>query len=302
MPKNVLKIHAIVNPFSGLSSKKNIEQKLASAFSNKARYNFSINKTEYAGHAKTLSEEAVKNQADIVIAIGGDGTINEVAVPLINTEVVLGIISMGSGNGFARHMGLHLPLDEAIQNIKKNEVTTIDTCQINGYHYINLTGIGFDAQVALNTKNNKSRGLWQYIKASLNIAFEKNTLIGEVCFEDKCIRGEFKSIIIANASRYGFNFSIAPFASLQDGVLDVMLLKEASFLRYLRVLPKFMTKKIHLSDLVSHYQTEKLTIKLEESRHYHIDGEGIEQKESHFEIMTNPRSLNIITCDRTAMV
>lgn len=291
---NPIKITAIINPFSGLSNKLNVEQKLLKYFT-EPEYLLTVAKTESAGHAISLSKTAVELQQEIVIAIGGDGTMNEVASSLINTPLRMGIISMGSGNGFARHLGVHNKLDKSLEIIKKGHTTIIDSCTVNGLPFINVGGMGFDAKIAYHTKLNKSRGLWPYIKESIKAIRNTKSLEATCCFDDKCVADSYKTIVVANASLYGFNFSIAPLASLMDGKLDIMLYKDEKIWKYLLELPKFITSRLHKSKLVDHYKCEELRITIDQPSYLHRDGEGSKIDAGEYVFKVIPRSLHVIT-------
>ncbi len=288
-----IKITAIINPFSGLSNKAGIEQKISQVFQ-QPEYNLTIAKTEEAGHATVLSKNAVNANQDIVIAIGGDGTMNEVASGLIGSHVKMGIISMGSGNGFARHLGLHLSVTKSLELVKIGHSVVIDSCTVNNIPFVNIAGIGFDAKVAYTTKLNKKRGLWPYVKESIKGAINAIPVGAICCINDRCFIGDYKTMVIANASLYGFKFSIAPLASLQDGNLDIMLYKEDKLWKYLLDLPKFITGKLHKSKLVDHYKSEEFKITLKEPNYLHLDGEGRKIDAGDYLFRVLPNSLKVI--------
>ncbi len=286
-------IHIIINPFSGTHSKKGIQKKIRSVFKS---YNVdaTICFTQGPKHASELCRHAIEDNADLVIAVGGDGTINEVAGELIHSDIALGIISKGSGNGFARHIGMHHKLEKTLKLILQGNEIRIDSCRANDIPFVNLSGIGFDARIAYDTKKNKHRGLKQYLSSSLKNLLNFNSFDAEICTDDQCHVGRFKGIVVANASLYGFNFKIAPLASLTDGFLDVVLLEHASIPKYLIHLPKFITSKLHKSPHIKTIKTKKLEVSLMERNYLHVDGEGLKLKDDKVIYSIIPHSLKII--------
>jgi len=146
----------IVNPFSGTTNKENFE-KIIQENIDTIRYDYSIKFTQSAGHATTLAKEAVAQNKSLVVAVGGDGTINEVAGGLVHSDTALAIIPAGSGNGFALHLGMSKDFKTAIQQLNKAKKAKVDTCLLNGQFFINVAGLGFDAQVAYHTKTDTKR-------------------------------------------------------------------------------------------------------------------------------------------------
>ena len=291
--KSKRKILAIVNPFSGSKKKEKIVSRLQRELNNNS-ISFDFLYTQYSGHGKEIAQNAILNDMDTIIAIGGDGTINEVSSQLIGSKTKLGIISLGSGNGFARHLKVHKSLDESIQIIKNNTPILVDSCKVNQQSYVNIAGIGIDGKVAYLTRNNSKRGLWPYVKATISAGFSYGAFEAELCYDNKCIYGKYKAIVIANGPLYGFNFQIAPQASVQDGLLDVMLFEDASFLKYSFELPKFVSGKLDKSKSVVNFKTKELKVVLKEKQYTHVDGEGLYSDALEYNYSINPKSLKIL--------
>lgn len=282
----------ISNPISGYKKKEDLRKTIKDHLDhNKYEYDF-VN-TEYKGHATELSTEAVKNGRDIIIAIGGDGTLNEVAKPIVNSESILGVIPNGSGNGFAMHIGMGRNCTKAIKKLNESHIKKIDTCTVNGRFFLNLAGIGFDALVAHKVENAKNRGFQMYINTISKelIKFKAETY--SVKTEDETIEGPFSVIAVANAAMYGYNFTIAPLAELTDGLLDVVLIKEAPLLRTVGASWRLLNNSLDKSPLVEIKKTREVLISLDKPYYYHIDGEsGTFEKELHFKI--HPLSLKML--------
>ena len=300
MPQRLAKrkIGFIMNPFSGTKNKKKVLQLVNSSF-DKAIYDISIHRTCHSKHAIEISKTLVDQGYDTVVAIGGDGTINEVASSLKGSNTALGVISMGSGNGFARHMNLHHNVKKSLEIIKDGQRQLIDTCTINGVPFVNVAGIGYDAKVAFKTKKNKLRGIWQYLFTSIKYARRIEQLDTILYTDNQCIESHFMSVVVANGSLYGFNFKVAPDASVIDGVMDVLLVKQVSLWQYIKALPYFATGQIDKVPFTTLLKTKILKIEIAANQnikyYYHVDGEGYKTKtKSHlFEIF--PQSLVVIT-------
>jgi len=200
------KICFIINPFSGLSKKKNVPQYI-DQYLDKDQFDYTIQFTERAGHATEIAAKAVEDNFQIVVAVGGDGSINEVAAALIGTEVQLGILPGGSGNGFAMHLGLGRNIKKAIQILNNAQPITIDTCLLNGRPFVNLAGTGFDALVAYKAKQSTLRGLYAYLKFSLLEAWSYSMQSYTMIIDGQTVAQEEALVIeVANAQMFGYNF------------------------------------------------------------------------------------------------
>ena len=286
------KIKFIVNPFSGTSNKSNIFT-LINETIDKEKYNFDVEETIHAGHAITIAQECIENGYDIVIAIGGDGTVNEVASSLKGSKTALGVIPGGSGNGFAMHLGMGRNIVKSIKKLNNVKIIDIDTCTINGHFYVNVCGLGFDAKIAYLTKRSKVRGFWQYIKTVLKEARSFRPSHLEMEIDGKKISGNYISAVFANASMYGYYFTVAPGAKLTDGILDIMLIKEAPIYRYFLEAYRFLNRSLHKSKLTEVHSGKLIKIKAQVPTYFHVDGEGIDATQD-FEIKINPKSLKAI--------
>ncbi len=286
------KISFIVNPFSGTSSKNKIDT-LIEKYLNLDKYNYDLFFTKYAGHASEIVQSLLNDGTNIIVAVGGDGTVNEVISLLIDTDIVVGIIPAGSGNGFASHLGLSKNIKKSIDVINKGIIKTIDTCTLNGKPYINVAGLGFDAKIAFITRNNTQRGILPYLLTTIGESFNFSTeeLIVEI--DGKQIKGRYALAAIANASMYGYHFTIAPSACIDDGFLDIMLLKDAPVYKYFFSSYRGFNKTLHKSNLAEVYRGRSIKIKSANPIYYHMDGEGY-NAENEFEINVIPTSLKIL--------
>jgi len=263
----------IVNPFSGLSSKKDFSERVGK-FVDSEKNNIEIIYTEAPAHAIQLAKEAVQQNIDMVVAVGGDGTVNEVGSALAHSDTILGVVPGGSGNGFAMHLGIGRNQNKALGFLDQGKMITIDSCTVNDQFFINLAGVGFDASVAYYTKQSKKRGFQIYFTTSMKEALRYQNKSYKISYDGQTIEDKFLSVNIANASMFGYNFVIAPFANLQDGVLDMVLIKDASKAKYITSVWRFLNKTIHKSSFVDIIRTKEVTISSDEPMHLHMDGEG----------------------------
>ncbi len=284
-------IRFIVNPFSGVSDKKNINSLIRASLDQKL-FDYELKLTEAPMHARELAAAAVSQGTDIVVAVGGDGTINEIAQPLLHSTTALAVVPGGSGNGFAMHLGLGRDIKKALGLINSGKEITIDTCTLNDLFYINMAGVGFDASVAFYTKEKSARGFSVYFNQSIKEALGYQNKTYKITTAEQVIEDKFLSINVANASMFGYNFTIAPFANLQDGVLDLVMIKDASKIKYILGVWRFFNKSIHKVPFVDIVKTKKVTIECEEEMHFHIDGEGnLSDGKVTFEVV--PQSLKL---------
>jgi YegS/Rv2252/BmrU family lipid kinase len=285
-------IRFIVNPVSGRRPHDTIAEIIRSVIDRK-RFAYEIILTESAGHARKLSREAVKNEIDIVVAVGGDGTINEVASEIIFTDTVLGIIPLGSGNGLARHLGIPISAKRAIQLINKNNTASIDTASINGKSFVSIAGIGFDALVAREFSKNKKRGFFSYLRIITNKYGRYKPKKYNLKFDNGLhIKTHAFFISFANSNQFGYSTSIAPQAKLDDGKLDVCIVQKPRVFMMPVVANLLFLKQIHKSPLVEIISTSGLTVKRKE-RNVNLDGEALKMKKK-LNIKVNPLSLKII--------
>ena len=272
------KIIFIVNPISGTQSKELILSLLDERI-DKEKYSWSVVYTERAGHAIEIASQAAADKTDIVVAIGGDGTINEIARSLVHTDTALGIIPCGSGNGLARH--LHIPMEakKALDVLNKGTIDVIDYGKINGTAFFCTCGVGFDAFVSLKFANAGKRGLLTYLEKTLleSLKYEPETY--ELETEDGT--SKYKAFLIAcgNASQYGNNAYITPQATLTDGLLDVTILEPFTVLDVPSLSFQLFNKNIDQNSRIKTFRCKKLTIHRTKPGVVHFDGDPLQEKQ-----------------------
>lgn len=292
MMQNKRKICFIINPISGIGRQKVIE-KLVADLLDTSIFEPALVYTEGPKHATLLAKKAAQEDFEIVVAVGGDGSVNEVANGLIGSRTAMGILPAGSGNGLARHLGIPMDLKKAMQILQKGTKQQIDSIRFNNEHFVNVAGVGFDAHIGWEFSKFGKRGLSSYLK----VIFKELSALKTQQFE-LSINGQAPFpkdaylISFANGSQWGNNASIAPLADIKDGVLDIVIVKKFPFLLSLPIALKLFTKKMHTSKAVETIKAKQLTIK-QEKNIAHIDGEPIESGQT-ITITVNPLSLNVI--------
>ena len=268
-----------INPISGTSTKNGLVETIRKRTAEK-NIPFEIADTNAAGdYAYLLRKIETENITDIIVC-GGDGTVNKIADALQNVEVNVGIIPMGSGNGLALAAGIPTNIDKALDIIFDGKASFIDGFYINKQFSCMLCGLGFDAQVAHDFANQPKRGLLTYVKQTLKNFFSATPYSFLIRMQDLEIKREAFFISIANSNQFGNNVTIAPKASICDGLLDVVIVNKMSKMKLLYALGKQIslgeitnTRKKFRNEDIFYFQTKKLQIDNVENAPLHIDGD-----------------------------
>lgn len=242
-----------------------------------------------------IVDRAENEDFDIVFAVGGDGTVHETAKRLIGRRPALGILPTGSGNGFARHIGLPIDPAGALTSCNGGRIVTIDTAIVNDHPFLGVMGIGFDAVIADRFASSTVRGLETYVKEGLRAfaAFEAEEY--EITVETTMRRTAFV-IAIANSGQYGNNARIAPLASLQDGLLDVVIVENATLLQTPMMLARLFTGTFHRASGVTTLQTAEVMIRRPSPGPAHLDGEPVTLP-AELHVRIRPASLRLLVPD-----
>ena len=290
-----------INPVSGTGNKGLLLDIIKNKTAEK-NIPYEILHTNVAAEYGFLKEKIAAENITDVIVCGGDGTVNQIAHALLGVPVHIGIIPMGSGNGLAFAAKIPRRIHKALENVFAGNAVYIDSFYINKKFSCMLCGLGFDAQVAHDFAKQKKRGLFTYIKQSTKNFFKAVPWDFEIILDGKSIHSEAFFISIANSNQFGNNFTIAPQASLHDGLLDIVVVNKMSKLRMIWTVLKQITngqvrlyedKKYHHND-IHYFQTKKLTIKNGRLAPLHIDGEPAETApEFEIEIIENAFKLLI---------
>ena len=283
----------IINPISGGRKKTKIPG-LIDLYLDKTKFSPNFSFTEYPGHAAELAEEAATKNFDILIAVGGDGTINEIAPKVIQANKILGIIPFGSGNGLARFLKIPMNIKGAIQLINKFNVQLIDTAKLNDKYFFNMAGMGFDAHVSRVFAGNKRRGLKGYIEMFLKEMITYKSQAYEIEIDGKSYKRRAVVVSIANSSQYGNNMIISPKSSLSDGLLDVCVVKPFYLFKLPVLAYQMLRATTDQSTMVEIIRGKHIKITREKEDSIHLDGEPFLMGKV-IEMEVFPLSLNIIT-------
>ncbi len=287
--KNIL---FIINPISGGKDKRSFPDKIIQ-YLDLDKFNPDFVFTERINHAHQLAKQAIDMGVDIIVAVGGDGTINEVASVLVGSDQIMGIIPFGSGNGLARTLGIPVNEKEAIKRLNGLNVDRIDSGILNNRYFFGIAGVGFDAHVSACFANNQTRGLTGYIHTVLTEVISYQSQYYTIEVDGEVINRQAFLISIANSSQYGNNAHIAPLASVKDGLLDVCIIKRFP-LYYLPMIGfHLVNKTAHQSKYIEIIKGRDIIIRREKAGIVHLDGEP-ELMEANIQITVNPLSLHII--------
>jgi len=289
MPKK--EILFIINPNSG-NKKGALVADVVDAYLDTNKFNYKVVLTEYAGHAIEITANAVNEKIDCVVAVGGDGMINEVFQSLVNTSTALGIIPFGSGNGVARSLGIPMNYKRAIKLLNRASIRIIDTGRFNEKPFLGVAGIGFDGLISAEFSRSASRGLKTYLKLILKNFFNYQSNDYSIEVKDQRIDAKAFIIAFANTNQYGNNAIIAPNARVDDGKLDIVVFKDMPKWKIPIVAMKIMNGTIHNSKDVIILQNAEVKVSTNASE-AHIDGEPIStNKENTVHII--PNSLRVM--------
>ena len=268
------KITFILNPISGTHSKEEIPELIEKTLDHDL-YEPRIVFTEYAGHAAEIAREESKAGTDVVVAVGGDGTVNEVARSLVHTATALAIIPCGSGNGLARHLCLPLDVKKAIEVINSCKIEAFDYGVINDMPFFCTCGMGFDAFISLKFAEAGKRGPITYVENVLKEGLKYKPETYEV--EDESGAKRYKAFLIAcaNASQYGNNAYIAPGATMKDGEMDVIIMEPFDVLDAPQIAADLFMKTLGNNSKIKTFRTKQLRIHRKKAGAIHYDGDPI---------------------------
>lgn len=291
------KIVFIVNPISGTQGKTGvvdlIEQKLDCE-----KFEYSIVQTEYAGHATVLARKfSEEDKFDAVVAVGGDGTVNEIARAIVGTSVIFGVIPCGSGNGLARH--LHIPMDPsgAIRVINNFNVELLDYGTINDVPFFCTCGVGFDAFVSSKFAASEKRGMLTYLENTLREGVKYRSDTYEIEIEGETSKYKAFLIACANASQYGNNAYIAPHASMSDGLMDVTIMEPFTMLEAPQIAIQLFNRTLNQNSRIKTFRCKNIHIHREHPGVIHFDGDPM-MAGTEIEVQLKEKGLNMIVNNR----
>lgn len=286
------KIVFILNPISGTSSKAGVPM-LIDTYLDKNLYDYTIAETLRAGHASELAKQAANEGVEVVVAIGGDGTVNEVARAIVGTKTALGIIPLGSGNGLARHLMLPLNVRGAIETINRCEIHELDYGTINGMPFFCTCGMGFDAFISMKFANAGKRGPITYVENVLKEGLKYKPETYEI--EDESGTQQYKAFLvsIANASQYGNDAYIAPHASMRDGLMDIVIMEPFDVLEATQVSLDMFNKTIDKNSKIKTFRSKHIHIHRSKPDVIHYDGDPI-IADADLDIAIQPAGIRVV--------
>jgi len=287
-----LKTLFLVNARSGPNRKRDV----VSLIRNHCNWQHEIVPCRSIAELDDVIESAISREIRAVFAVGGDGTVHEVAKRLIATDLALGVLPTGSGNGFARHLGLPMELRATLHACRGQRIETIDTATVNGTPFINMTGIGFDAWIADAFSSAGTRGLATYVRVGLRGFARYEAEDYELTVDGITSRHRAIVIAVANASQYGNNARVAPLASMQDGILDVTLIERAPLFRVPMLAAQLFSGTFHRARGVTTLRGRAITVRRATAGFAHLDGEPVTLPEL-LTIAIVPRSLRVVVPD-----
>lgn len=274
MTEGKKKIIFIVNPKAGITPKsKVVIELLAGNIVPSSRFIPEVVFTERAGHATEIAKDAIERGFDIVVASGGDGTVNEVACAMVNTGIPMGILPAGSGNGLARCLGISMSYALALRTIIRGNTKLMDVATVNDMLYTSIAGIGFDAHVAQKFSEKFIRGMISYMQIILQefSAYKPQTY--KLTIDGVSMEKHALMIIFANSNQFGFNTRIAPDAKVDDGLLDICVFKKMPVSQLLNVGYHMMRGTPAKSGYAEYFKGKEITIENIADSLMNIDGE-----------------------------
>ena len=256
---------------AGGKSKDHVPQ-LIKQYLNKDTVEPTIVFTEEAGHAHWLAKEASTTHHNI-IAVGGDGTVNEIASGVVGSQAALGILPFGSGNGLSRFLNIPMDTVKAIQAINTHHTQLIDAGRLNGQWFFNMAGMGFDAHISHVFAQQKKRGFVTYFKSALSEIISYKSQRYDMVIDGKTYSRDAFMLSFANSSQYGNNAHVSPHASVQDGLLDVCVIKPFPLYRFPEMGLRMFNKTADKSKYVEIIRGKYIQVARNSAGPIHLDGE-----------------------------
>ena len=291
------RISVIINPISGSFGQKNTKHSLIKSLRHYAQrklLELTIYRTHKAKQATELAAKAIQNGNDLVICCGGDGSINETALALLGTQIPLAIIPAGSGNGLARHIGIPLSARPALNIALHGVPQPMDCGIINGHHFFTTAGIGLDAEVGWLFNNLNTRGMLNYVRATMQLYFKYPPRRYSINVDGQDMEVDALMITFANASQFGNNAIISPNANISDGFLDLVIVHPFPKTKTFNLITMLFNKTIDRSPFVTTIRFKQLHIETTQPTHGHIDGEPIRLPNA-FDVSVIPSCLLVQT-------
>ncbi|MBD1393787.1 diacylglycerol/lipid kinase family protein [Mucilaginibacter glaciei] len=282
----------IINPVSGGKKKDGVPE-LINSYLDHSKFSYETVFSTGIKHARDVARERAADY-DVIVAVGGDGTINEVASAIAGTDTVLGVIPYGSGNGLSRFLDVPMNAEGAIKSLNRERIITIDAGKMNGKWFFNMAGMGFDAHIShVFAKGSNKRGFFSYFKSSMQEVANYKAQQYQIDIDGVKYQREAFMLSLANSSQYGNNAHVSPTASVQDGLLDVCIIKPFPLYRFPEMGVRMFTKTSPGSQFVEIIKGKHIIITRTQPGPIHLDGEPREAGIA-IDIEVQPAALKII--------
>ena len=289
-----MKVFFIVKPIRNYVLKQ-LYHSIETTF-DKKKDSIHILKTSKKEHAIDLTQKAINEKPDVVVACGGDGTVNEVARELVKTEIPIAVVPVGSGNGIARHFKIPSGISNSIQLIKKKKIAKMDVGVVNGHYFFGNMGCALESHFIRIYNKNGSHGIWAYIIAFFNaiISFKYQKILIEYQKEIKQISPFV--FLVSNTNQQGYNFSLTPKALSDDGQLDLFWMEKSSLIKKIKFMINTLLGMRLKSNDYNFVKLSTLKISLFDPGNFciQIDGEYLPLKSKNLEVEVIPKRLNVI--------
>ena len=292
MAPGKLKTLFIINPILEKKRGENLSS-LISEHLDSEKFEYQMLHSEYPGHTSVLTRENA-GKYGLIVAGGGDGTVNQVASGLVHSKTLLGILPLGSGKGLSRALGIPQDIRKAVQVLNKCNISSIDTGLVGTHRFVNIAGIGFAAEVAAAYEGSRTRGFFPYAKNIIKKLPGYSPVFVEVKNEKRIVSGSFFDISFANSTQWGYGAHISPTSKPDDGLLEICILRKFPKLLVPGLLLRLYTKTIHRSRYMDIIPVKNAEISGQESFKGHVDGEPVDLT-APFHISVEPGSLRVLT-------
>jgi diacylglycerol kinase (ATP) len=287
------KVKIVHNPRSGFIKHPVLIRKMIERTLEKASFHYDYFETQCKGHAHEMALAAEAEGYDAVVAVGGDGTANEVATALLHKNIIMGLIPIGSGNGLARGLGIPVSVRRATRLLFEGRVRRIDAGAIAHRHFFVTSGLGFDALIGKLFDDRSMRGPLPYFYIGVREFFFYHPEVFTLQFNGKTLKIPALLVTLANTPQWGNSIVVAPNALPDDGLLDLCIIHRIGFFSALYHLPKLFTGRLDKIRQYERYQTKSVTITRQKPGPFHVDGEPDEASQV-VEASIMPQALQII--------
>ena len=285
------KLLFIINPISGGKSKTKMAEIIRLNL-DATRYDYELVYTKYARHGQLIVEEQTDG-FDAVVAVGGDGTINEIAEALSRKDIPMGIIPMGSGNGLARHLKIPLFPNKAVKVLNTFNIKRIDTATLNNRFFVSIAGIGFDSLIASEFEKTVGRGFVNYARLTTKEYFAYQEQEYHLTIDGKKIKRLAALVTFANSNQFGFETKIAPNAIIDDGMIDVCIMKKPKLYQMPLMMAQIWSSAADRSELLEIICGKHIVVEPNKNLYANIDGESVEVGKK-IEVKVRPKNIKVI--------